>query len=32
MEPGQWQYNGDEGEAPHGESQPRDKPLRGAKL
>jgi hypothetical protein len=32
MDPGQWRYNGDEGEAPSGESQPRDKPLRGAKL
>lgn len=32
MEPGQWRYNGDEGEAPNGESQPREKPLRGAKL
>lgn len=32
MEPGQWRFNGEEGEAPNGESQPRDKPLRGAKL
>lgn len=32
MEPGEWRYNGDEGEAPNGESQPREKPLRGAKL
>jgi uncharacterized GH25 family protein len=32
MEPGQWRFNGDEGEAPNGQSQPRDKPLRGAKL
>lgn len=32
MEPGQWRYNREEGEVPRGESQPRDKPLRGAKL
>ena len=32
MERGEWRYNGDEGEPPNGESQPRDKPLRGAKL
>lgn len=32
MEPGQWRFNGEEGEAPNGESQPRDKPLRGTKL
>jgi hypothetical protein len=32
MEPGEWRCNGDEGEAPDGESQPRDKPLAGAKL
>jgi hypothetical protein len=31
MEPGQWRYNGEETDAPSGESQPRDKPLRGAK-
>lgn len=30
MEPGDWRYNGEEGEAPGGESQPREKPLRGA--
>src|SRR5439155_27380591 len=32
MEPGQWRYNGDEGETPSGQSHPRDKPLRGANL
>jgi hypothetical protein len=32
MEPGTWRYNGEEGEAPGGKSQPRDEPLRGAKL
>jgi len=32
MEPGTWRYNGEEGESPDGERQPRDKPLRGAKL
>jgi hypothetical protein len=32
MDRGEWQYNGDEGDSPNGESQPRDKPLRGAKL
>jgi hypothetical protein len=32
MEPGEWRYNGDEGEPPSGENQPSDKPLRGAKL
>lgn len=32
MEPGEWRYNGDEGEAPGGQSQPRDQPLRGVKL
>lgn len=32
LEPGEWRYNGDEGESPTGESQPRDKPLRGVKL
>jgi uncharacterized GH25 family protein len=32
MEPGQWRYNGDEGEPPGGENQPRNKALRGAKL
>ncbi len=32
MEPGEWRYNGEEGEAPGGQSQPRDQPLRGAKL
>ena len=32
MEPGEWRYNGDEGEPPNGENQPSDKPLRGAKL
>jgi len=32
MEPGEWRYNGEEGEAPGGQSQPRDKPLRGATL
>lgn len=30
LEPGQWRYNGEEGEPPNGDSQPRDKPLRGA--
>ncbi|HNQ72858.1 MAG TPA: carboxypeptidase-like regulatory domain-containing protein [Verrucomicrobiota bacterium] len=29
MEPGVWRFNGDEGDAPNGDSQPRDKPLRG---
>jgi hypothetical protein len=29
MEPGEWRYNGEEGEPPGGESQPREKPLRG---
>ena len=29
MEPGSWRYNGEEGEPPGGESQPREKPLRG---
>jgi hypothetical protein len=32
LEPGEWRYNGEEGEAPGGQSQPRDQPLRGAKL
>jgi hypothetical protein len=32
MEPGTWRHNGDEGEPPGGESQPRNKPLRGPKL
>ncbi|HKX62185.1 MAG TPA: carboxypeptidase-like regulatory domain-containing protein, partial [Verrucomicrobiae bacterium] len=32
LEPGEWRYNGDEGEPPSGENQPSDKPLRGAKL
>jgi hypothetical protein len=31
MEPGQWRYNGEEGEPPSGESQPGSKPLRGSK-
>jgi hypothetical protein len=31
MEPGQWRYNGEEGEPPSGESQPGEKPLRGVK-
>lgn len=29
LEPGKWQFNGEEGDAPNGESQPRDQPLRG---
>lgn len=32
MEPGTWRYNGEEGEPPEGDNQPRDKPLRGARL
>jgi len=32
LEPGQWRYNGEEGEPPGGQSQPRDQPLRGAQL
>jgi hypothetical protein len=32
MDRGEWRYNGEEGDPPSGESQPRDKPLRGAKL
>ncbi len=32
LEPGAWRYNGEEGEPPDGVSQPRDKPLAGAKL
>ena len=33
LEPGEWRYNGDEGEPPGGrEVQPRDKPLASAKL
>jgi hypothetical protein len=31
MEPGEWKYNGDEGDPPNGETQPRERPLRGAK-
>lgn len=30
LEPGKWRFNGEEGEPSSGESQPRDKPLRGA--
>jgi hypothetical protein len=29
MEPGEWRYNGEEGEPPDGVSQPRERPLRG---
>jgi len=29
LEPGVWRYNGDEGDAPNGDSYPQDKPLRG---
>jgi hypothetical protein len=32
MEPGEWRYDGEEGGAPDGESQPREKPLRGVRL
>ncbi len=31
LEPGEWRYNGDEGEPSSGESQPRDQPLRGVR-
>jgi hypothetical protein len=31
LEPGEWRYNGKEGEPPGGVSQPRDQPLRGSK-
>lgn len=31
LEPGEWRYNGDEGEPPDGEVQPRGRPLRGVK-
>lgn len=30
LEPGEWRYNGEEGEPANGDSQPRDKPLRGS--
>lgn len=30
LEPGEWRYNGEEGEPPDGDSQPREKPLRGS--
>ena len=33
MEPGEWRFNGEEGDPPvEGDRQPRDQPLRGAKL
>lgn len=32
MEPGTWRFNGEEGEPPGSDRQPRDKPLRSAKL
>src|SRR5207247_4169025 len=32
MEPGEWRYNGEEGQPSSGKTQPRDEPLRSAKL
>src|SRR5258705_445763 len=32
MEPGEWRYNGDEGQPPSGNSQPQNEPIRSAKM